>query len=224
MKIRAARLLKIVAFGWVAWAFRFGRARLRKFGRRVGLGFLPILSQYEKAQNLALQLKNYKGCSFSITGHSLGGGLASAAGLVTGLPTYTFNAAGVHKNTILDDHKDKLSQPNEHIKAYYADDDVLNQIQDKRYFDSPESAISTAAAGSIDPKLLINLPPALGNRINLGNSGCEGIACGHDMASVINIIEVPLKREITSLENEKTKINMLKEQLQTSLTACAASD
>jgi hypothetical protein len=42
-----ARLLKTVVLGWVIWAFRFQRAKLRKFGRRVGLGFSSIPTLYE---------------------------------------------------------------------------------------------------------------------------------------------------------------------------------
>jgi hypothetical protein len=35
-----------------------------------------------------------------ITGHSLGGGLASTASVATDIPAVTFNAAGVHANTV----------------------------------------------------------------------------------------------------------------------------
>jgi RHS repeat-associated protein len=36
----------------------------------------------------------------TLVGHSLGGGLATAAALVTQIPAVTFNAAGVHENTV----------------------------------------------------------------------------------------------------------------------------
>ena len=41
-----------------------------------------------------------------ITGHSLGGGLATIGGSVTGANTYTFNAAGVHEQTFKDQEVD----------------------------------------------------------------------------------------------------------------------
>lgn len=60
--------------------------------------------QYEEAIQLAKTLKDDVGddaeSKIRFTGHSLGGGLASAAALVTGIKAETFNAAGVHKNTV----------------------------------------------------------------------------------------------------------------------------
>ena len=44
VKILVVIFLKIVVFGWVAWAFQFRKELLRKFLRHVGLGFLPILT------------------------------------------------------------------------------------------------------------------------------------------------------------------------------------
>jgi hypothetical protein len=100
--------------------------------------------QYTKAKLLAKSLQNRcKGCKISITGHSLGGGLASAAGVETGLPTYTFNAAGLHRNTI-DEFDNKVNNSN--IKAYYSNDDPLNQLQDKRYYDFVKANIKTSSA------------------------------------------------------------------------------
>lgn len=60
--------------------------------------------QYEEAIQMAKTLKDDLGddaeSKLRFTGHSLGGGLASAAALVTGIKAETFNAAGVHKNTV----------------------------------------------------------------------------------------------------------------------------
>lgn len=58
----------------------------------------------------------------SFTGHSKGGGQASLAGAITGLETYTFNAAGV-------DYEEKEYS---NIKAFYSEYDPLNFAQDKQ--------------------------------------------------------------------------------------------
>ena len=57
--------------------------------------------QYTSAMNLAKVVVKKAGVSnVDIAGHSLGGGLASAATVVTGAKGYSFNAAGLHPNTV----------------------------------------------------------------------------------------------------------------------------
>ena len=57
--------------------------------------------QYNMSMKLAQAvLKTSKASEVDFTGHSLGGGLASAATAVTGVKGYTFNAAGLHPNTV----------------------------------------------------------------------------------------------------------------------------
>ncbi|GAB7213619.1 hypothetical protein OS42_02300 [Dickeya oryzae] len=58
-------------------------------------------TQYKQAIDLASQVKDLMPSKSSvIVGHSLGGGLASAAVSAAKLPGYTFNAAGLHANTV----------------------------------------------------------------------------------------------------------------------------
>jgi acetyl esterase/lipase len=58
-------------------------------------GLLP--SQYDDAKNVAKQVKSAIGnAPLFLTGHSLGGGLASAAALEAQSPAVTFNAAGLN--------------------------------------------------------------------------------------------------------------------------------
>ena len=44
-----------------------------------------------------------KAPGFSLTGHSMGGGIASAASIVNNVPAVVFNAAGVHEKSIVQD-------------------------------------------------------------------------------------------------------------------------
>ncbi|WP_049623020.1 XVIPCD domain-containing protein [Frateuria defendens] len=53
---------------------------------------------YDRAMGLASQLK-INGLDFELTGHSLAGGMASAAAAVTGNAATTWNAAGLHPET-----------------------------------------------------------------------------------------------------------------------------
>ncbi|RZK34852.1 MAG: hypothetical protein EOO57_10285, partial [Hymenobacter sp.] len=65
---------------------------------RQGMGLKE--KQYNEAMDLASAITEQVGKrAVETTGHSLGGGLASAATVVTGTKGYTFNAAGLHVNT-----------------------------------------------------------------------------------------------------------------------------
>jgi hypothetical protein len=92
-----------------------------------------------------------------ITGHSLGGGLASAASMVSeDVRAATFNAAGLHPNSLepylwLSD-EDMHSQGEDLITAYVVDWDILNNLQD---------------AGDITIDILVNVPTAVGDRVTL---------------------------------------------------------
>jgi type VI secretion system secreted protein VgrG len=89
--------------------------------------------QYLRAIDLALAVQRTYGNNFEITGHSLGGGLATAGILATGSTWRpgargtTFNAAGVHPNTTrgmriwLDSHKA--------IQAYRVKGEALTTFQ-----------------------------------------------------------------------------------------------
>lgn len=115
--------------------------------------------QYNYAITLAATLANL-GLDYIITGHSLGGGLASAAACASGKTTYTFNAAGLHRSTLenylpssgadqeYNVSKEQLLARYENsasfVNAYYVDFDLLSIVQDW----SP-------------------LPNAIGNRIGL---------------------------------------------------------
>ncbi len=92
-------------------------------GQNVGL---PS-PQYAQAVNLAKQAQAVYGNNMAITGHSLGGGLASAASMATGVPADSFNAAGIHSDSYryygLDSRNAGL------INAYRVDGEILTTAQ-----------------------------------------------------------------------------------------------
>ena len=55
---------------------------------------------YIEAMSLARKAKKKLGDQLEVTGHSLGGGMATAAGIVSGTKTFAFNPAGVHPATL----------------------------------------------------------------------------------------------------------------------------
>jgi len=84
---------------------------------------------YTRSMALAEMLKR-AGLDFDITGHSLGGGMASAASAVTGMRAVTFNAAGLHPDTAPSFLKDKpgaqLFDTSDTVTAWQVQGEILN--------------------------------------------------------------------------------------------------
>lgn len=83
---------------------------------------------YDRAMELAATLKD-SGASVDYAGHSLGGGLASAAVAVSGERGTTFNSAGLHPDTARRFQREnpgtELFDPNTRIIAYQVHGEVL---------------------------------------------------------------------------------------------------
>ena len=106
-------------------------------------------AQYEAAMRIAdamNRLEVFLESGMYFTGHSLGGGLASAGAVVTGQNAYTFNAAGLRRDTLMawdpvaGAHTDQEIYPGSlynydnaswYVDAYYLDWDILSFIQDQ---------------------------------------------------------------------------------------------
>ena len=78
-------------------------------------------SQYEQAIKLAERVYDETGGNVMMVGHSLGGGLATAAAHATGARAVTFNAAGLHSR-----YRD--GSPGD-IRAHYIAGDPLTRLQ-----------------------------------------------------------------------------------------------
>jgi uncharacterized protein YukE len=78
-----------------------GTTSLSDWGTNAQQGIGALSGQHLQAISLAQDLAGSVGSeNMVITGHSLGGGLASTASVATDIPAVTFNAAGVHANTV----------------------------------------------------------------------------------------------------------------------------
>ncbi|HUB92043.1 MAG TPA: hypothetical protein VMA74_20135 [Dyella sp.] len=83
---------------------------------------------YDKAMRLAHELQR-NGLQVENTGHSLGGGLASAASAIGGAPATTFNAAGLHPLTakrFAEQNDLPVYDVQQHITAYHVQNELLN--------------------------------------------------------------------------------------------------
>src|SRR3546814_11563171 len=83
------------AQGGVVLAFT-GTDEGRDWKHNFGQGLGRKDDQYDRALTLGRKAKDVFGENVIFPGHSLGGGLAAAAGMANDVPAVTFHAAGVH--------------------------------------------------------------------------------------------------------------------------------
>jgi len=99
-----------------------------------------------------------------LVGHSLGGGLASAAALVSGRPATTFNAAGLHASTRRSLSGDgRPLHDGVEITAYHMKGEALTSLQ--RNMPIPEAlgtSVSVPASGAPDVVEALARVPTLG--------------------------------------------------------------
>ena len=99
---------------------------------RQALGAVP--AQYEAAVALA-QLVHAVCPDMVMTGHSLGGGLASLGALVTGNPAVTFNAVGLGDETVeafaIDPGEARARAASGLVRAYRVASDALTSVQER---------------------------------------------------------------------------------------------
>ena len=133
---------------------------------RQGLGMGS--KQYKKSIELAKKVKKgseRQGKQLTIAGHSLGGGLATAAGAATGSKTYAFCPAGVHPNTY---KKYGVQNPDtSKVHTYYSNQDFLNMASNN----------------------LSLMPKAAGERIMLNTLDSFDFTKGHDLPLLFKAIQ-----------------------------------
>ncbi|WP_449029095.1 PAAR-like protein [Prevotella jejuni] len=123
--------------------------------------------QYEKSIDIAKRVNRNKpkDKQLTIAGHSLGGGLATAAGAATGSKTYAFCPAGVHPNTY---KMYGVQNPNtSKVHTYYSNQDFLNMASNN----------------------LSLMPKAAGERIMLHTLDNFNFAKGHDLPLLLKAIQ-----------------------------------
>lgn len=97
---------------------------------RQGIGMRS--DYYDRAMRLAMIMSRHVPGGFEIAGHSLGGGMASAASAVTGARATTFNAAGLHPDTPSRFAKENglpTFNPQQSVHTYQTSGEVLNDVQ-----------------------------------------------------------------------------------------------
>ncbi len=126
---------------------------------RQGVGLTS--DHYFRAFQIARQLSGHPDARVTLTGHSLGGGLASAAALATGRNASTFNAAGLSPATINQASairdRAQIGRAAD-VQAFYVRGEVLSAIQD-----GGDRTIGAIFGGAVGARLA-DAPAAYGTR------------------------------------------------------------
>ncbi|MEA3643449.1 MAG: Mbeg1-like protein [Lamprobacter sp.] len=85
---------------------------------------------YTRAMEIADQVNANQPDNVEYVGHSLGGGLASAAAAMYDSPSTTFNAAGLNDQTLL---RTGVVPSSDNTDAYYVEGDILSALQDNTF-------------------------------------------------------------------------------------------
>jgi hypothetical protein len=127
---------------------------------------------YTRALHIGSRLALAGNANVTVTGHSLGGGLASAAAIAGGRPAATFNAAGLSNATIRQArtiHDNSGAQTTDNVRAYYVRGEVLSTLQD-----GGDRLLGTALGGLFGGAVA-DAPEAYGQRIGLNGVRPEGL-------------------------------------------------
>jgi hypothetical protein len=111
--------------------------------------------------------------NLAITGHSQGGGLASVGSLATGVPAVTFDASGIHPNTLdrmnIDPQAARNMAEGGQIRAYSLSGDALTRLQDSW-------ATGLVAPDALGTQIVVNPSSADANNMFTNHGGREGIS------------------------------------------------
>jgi hypothetical protein len=135
-----------------------------------GLGISS--DHYRKALAIGSKLALASNANVTLTGHSLGGGLASATAIAAGRNATTFNSAGLSDATIKQArtiHDAAGVGTKDNVTAYYVRGEILSAIQD-----GGDRVIGGLLGGLLGVGLA-DAPEAYGRRIGLDAARPEGV-------------------------------------------------
>jgi len=171
-------------------AFRGSTSDLRDWRNNFTQATGQPSEYYQRAMDVAMRVNTATGGNFEITGHSLGGGLASAASAVTGAHAVTFNAAGLNPATIAPMLAAKgisAADTDKTITAYQVQGEMLTSLQQAAHGMSPSGAqdLADGVKGIVD---LTNQPVVesllKSKGVDLGDLSQLKNANGQDLRSI----------------------------------------
>jgi len=143
---------------------------------------------YERAVKIG-KILGENDANVTIAGHSLGGGLASAASRASGLSADTFNAAGLNSATVARYGGSAHAPAPENIRAFRVQGEVLTGAQEQSLGGTVLSILIGGVVGGVGKvALAAAMPNAAGTPFELPGHGLNPVA-RHGMDQVIEGIE-----------------------------------
>ncbi|AGB81010.1 putative lipase essential for disintegration of autophagic bodies inside the vacuole [Serratia sp. FGI94] len=162
----------------------------------LGQGVSVHSDYYEKSVAIGNKLIDFPG-QVAIAGHSLGGGLASAAAVASGKPAWTFNAAGLNAGTV-EKYDGTAIGDGSKIAAYRVQGEVLTRLQEFHLLEDLKSVNYDIPLLMVKHQLSALLPSAAGNAKWLpGGEG--GTIDKHGMQQVIDSLEQQKEADMTTI-------------------------
>lgn len=160
-----------------------------------GLGFKS--DYYKRAVEIGKVLKY--SLNVDISGHSLGGGMASAASIASGKPAWTFNAAGLSSGTV-EKYGGNIIGSERDIHAYRVQGEMLTKLQEVHFWDDLKSVNYYVPA--LFPKEEISLfsPDAIGTKYTLPG-GVGSMLDRHGIDQAISCIENQKDDDIATIRS-----------------------
>ena len=134
-------------FGEVRYVLAFRGTQGRKDGvTDMVQAFGGETDHYTRAIKTARSLKKVMGDKFDITGHSMGGGMAAAAGIVSGTCVYAIDPAGVHPATLERvENSDGLASACQYVQNFVAEGEILDTVQAPAFQRAVGAGITTVS-------------------------------------------------------------------------------
>jgi len=150
---------------------------LEDWGSNFSQGIGMQNAYYDQAMEIGRTSAEMQPGKVRFVGHSLGGGLASSAAAMSGAPAQTFNAAGLHPDTMA---RKGGGMNTDKTKAWFVEGDILSTVQDNLPLKE--------AAGMRKPLKPPPQPPTLTSRIAQGVGAVLGTMFGGPLGGVLGAI------------------------------------
>ncbi|HID9455092.1 phospholipase [Serratia marcescens] len=157
-----------------------------------GLGFNS--EYYKKAVNIGKAIKGGAG----ISGHSLGGGMASAASMASGKPAWTFNAAGLNAGTV-EKYGGSIIGSADNIQAYRVKGELLTKLQEVDLWEDAKDLKFYPPAVMAKERLSMLAPDAVGVKHTLAG-GTGSLLDKHGIDQAIQCIENEKDDDIATIK------------------------
>ncbi|MEN5280147.1 phospholipase [Serratia marcescens] len=149
---------------------------------------------YKKAVNIGKAIKGDVG----ISGHSLGGGMASAASIASGKPAWTFNAAGLNAGTV-EKYGGSIIGSADNIQAYRVKGELLTKLQEVDLWEDAKDLKFYPPAVMAKERLSMLAPDAVGVKHTLPG-GTGSLLDKHGIDQAIQCIENEKDDDIATIK------------------------